>query len=98
MKRSTNKRIEPAAAPTMTPIINPRELAIEPLWAGTGVEALVDVLEDGEVASGDVEDADDTDDDIDVEGVEEVVVSVGWELVVGTAEGIAAEAPIPEGK
>jgi hypothetical protein len=41
------------------------------------VEALVDVLEDGEVASGDVEDADDTDDDIDVEGVEEVVVSVG---------------------
>jgi hypothetical protein len=41
------------------------------------VEELSDVLEDGEVASGDVEDIDDTDDDIDVDGLVAALVSVG---------------------
>jgi hypothetical protein len=41
------------------------------------VEELVDVLKDGEVASGDVEDTDDTDDDIDDEGLVEALVLVG---------------------
>jgi hypothetical protein len=51
------------------------------------------VLEDGEVASGDGDEVDDTDVDIDgdedAEGLLEALVSVGWESVVGAAEGVA---------
>jgi hypothetical protein len=65
IKRDTRKSIEPAAAPTITPMIRPRELAIDPPWAGSGVEVFTAVLEDDEVASGDGDEVDDTDVDID---------------------------------
>jgi hypothetical protein len=41
------------------------------------VEELADMLEVGEVASEDGEEADDTDNDVDVEGLVEALVSVG---------------------
>jgi hypothetical protein len=92
-KRDTKKSIEPAAAPTITPMIRPRELAIDSFWVGSGVEVFTAVLEDGEVASGDGDEVDDTDVDIDgdedAEGLLEALVSVGWESVVGAAEGVA---------
>jgi hypothetical protein len=92
-KRSTKKSIEPAAAPTITPMISPRELAIDPFCAGSGVEVFTAVLGDDEVASGDGDEVDDTDVDIDeeedVEGLPEALVPVGCRPTVGAAEGVA---------
>lgn len=88
MKPSTKKSTEPAAAPITTPTMNPRELAMELLCAGSGVEVFVVLLaEDGGEADG-------TDDAIDV-GEEDAsasldkLVCVGRASVVGAAEGVA---------
>jgi len=77
----------------MTPMMSPRELPIEPLSVGAGVDVSIAVLEDGEVADEDSDEADDTDNNVDGDEdageLSDASVSVGWELIVGEAEGVA---------